>query len=149
MPKLPDDVYDQIERLSERGNALATENKFSEALASFREALALVPVPIENWDAGMWLLVSIGDMQFMLNDFDGARDSFMSVAKISDDAQANPFVCLRLGQSLFELDDKPRAADWLARAFLSEGASIFSHDHSKYLTFIKTQLKPPPEGWPE
>jgi tetratricopeptide (TPR) repeat protein len=149
MPQLPDDVYDQIERLSERGNELAAENNFSEALTCFREALALVPEPLESWDAGMWLLVSIGDMQFLLHDFDGARDSLMSAAKFSDEAQANPFICLRLGQSLFELGDEPRAADWLARAFLSEGAPIFEHDDSKYLTFVKARLKPPPGGWPE
>jgi tetratricopeptide (TPR) repeat protein len=149
MAKLPEDVYAHIVELSERGNLLASEERFTEALIVFREALALVPEPIADWGAAMWLLVSIGDMQFLLEDFAGSRTSFMSAAGFSDEAQANPFICLRLGQSLFELNETPQAADWLARAFLSEGAVIFEEDNPKYLTFLKTQLKPPPGGWLE
>lgn len=61
----------------------------------------------------------------------------------------NPYLRLRLGQCMYELGEMTEAANWLAGAYLSEGTKLFAHDDPKYLDFIKSQLKPPPGGWPE
>ncbi len=64
-------------------------------------------------------------------------------------APANLFVRLRLGQRLFELGDRQKAAQWLAGVYPLEGKAPFAGDDPKYLEFIKAQLQPPPGGWPE
>ncbi len=61
----------------------------------------------------------------------------------------NPFLRLRLGQCLFELGETREAANWLAGTFLPEGTKLFAQDDPKYRAFIKSQLEPPPGGWPE
>jgi hypothetical protein len=61
----------------------------------------------------------------------------------------NPYLRFRLGQCMYELGEMREAANWLAGAYLSEGTKLFAHDDPKYLEFIKSQLEPPPGGWPE
>jgi len=68
---------------------------------------------------------------------------------MSDESPVNPFIQLRLGQCSYESGDMDNASQWLVRAYLSEGTKIFRDDDPKYLDFIKSQLKPPPAGWPE
>ena len=47
------------------------------------------------------------------------------------------------------MGETDEAANWLAGAYLLEGQELFSQDDPKYLEFIKSQLQPPPGGWPE
>jgi hypothetical protein len=54
---------------------------------------------------------------------------------------------MRLGQCQFELGNKERAADELARAYMAEGSEIFKEEDPKYFAFLKTRLKPPASGW--
>jgi tetratricopeptide (TPR) repeat protein len=149
MTELPDTLHAEITRLSDAGNDLAAAGQYENAITLFRQALALIPAPQENWDATMWLWVAIGDMQFLLGRFAESRASFMDVVKYFDDGRANPFVRLRLGQSMLELGESQEASNWLAGAYLQDGAALFAEEDPKYLAFIKTQLKPPPGGWPD
>jgi hypothetical protein len=90
----------------------------------------------------------MGDTNFLEGDFVAGRDN-LSLAMRCPDAMGNPFLHLRLGQCQFELGNLDRARDELARAFLLEGRRIFEQDDPKYLAFVKSQLDPPPSGWPE
>jgi len=60
-----------------------------------------------------------------------------------------PSIHLRLGACRFELGDRRRAADELARAYIPGGTSVFRAGDQKHLDYIKTQLSPPPGGWPK
>ena len=91
----------------------------------------------------------MGDMQFKLGRYPDARSNLMDAVKYFDEARANPFVQLRLGQTMLELGEEAEAANWLTRAYLSEGLSLFEEDDPKYVGFIKGKLLPPPGGWPK
>lgn len=149
MAELPDDIYEEVTRLSEEGNALADEDDHDAALARFQLALSLLPPPQdEPWQATLWLLTAIGDIHFQKQQFTEGRGALMDALRQFDEARANPFVRLRLGQCMLELGEEKEAANWLAGAFLSEGRGLFEDDDPKYLAFIKSKLHPPPGGWP-
>jgi tetratricopeptide (TPR) repeat protein len=149
MADLPDAVYAAIELLSAEGNEYADEGDYEQALARFQAAWQLVPEPRVNWQAGLWLLASIGDMEFQLGRFVEGRDALMTAMKFYGEAPGNPFLRLRLGQCMFELGEEREAANWLAGAFISEGMQLFGDEDPKYMIFIKSQLQPPPSGWPD
>ena len=149
MAELPDQIYAAIERLSAEGNDFAELGRFKQALVCYEEAWAQLPEPKTSWNAGLWLLASMGDMQFKLGRFPDARANLMDAVKYFDEARGNPFVQLRLGQTMLELGEEAEAANWLAGAYLSEGLSLFQDDDPKYVSFIKGKLQPPPGGWPE
>jgi tetratricopeptide (TPR) repeat protein len=147
MPELPDAVYDSIKRLCADGDELLDQDRFEDALACYKAAWARLPEPRTDWSAAEWIMAAIGDANFLRGDFAAAREAFMTAVKYG--SPDNPFLRLRLGQCLFELGDQRQAGNWLAGAYLLEGKKIFAEDDPKYLAFIKSQLDPPPGGWPE
>jgi tetratricopeptide (TPR) repeat protein len=136
MDELDDKLYDQITLLSEEGNELADEEKYEEALEKFCDALKLIPTPKIDWEASMWLYASIGDMYFSLEKYQEASDSFFDALNCPD-GQANAFVHLRLGESLFETKQKDKAKEHLLQAYMLDGEEIFSEEDPKYFQLIK------------
>jgi tetratricopeptide (TPR) repeat protein len=138
--QLDDALYDRIKELSERGNQLRDAGKFLEAVAAFTEALELLPPPREQWEAATWLLGSLGEAHFQNQDYAQARDAFLDSFNCPDGID-NPFLQLRLGESLLELGDRERAKEHLLRAYMSEGKAIFQDEPPHYLAFLKEQVK--------
>ncbi|MBO9728103.1 MAG: hypothetical protein J7623_05640 [Chitinophaga sp.] len=137
---LPDDVYEQIEILSEAGNALADEENYDAALEKFKTALELLPAPRHEWEASTWLNASIGDMLFFKGDFAAAAPAFYEALN-GPDAHAIGFVQLRLGECLYELKDETKALEHLMRAYMLEGVEIFAEEDSRYFDFLKTKVE--------
>ncbi|MGO4289143.1 tetratricopeptide repeat protein [Chitinophaga sp. RAB17] len=137
---LPDEVYEKIETLSEEGNVLADEENYDAALAKFTEALQLLPEPKHEWEASTWLNASIGDMLFFKADYSAAANSFFDALN-GPDAQAVGFVQLRLGECLYELKQEEQALEHLLRAYMLEGAEIFTEEDPRYLDFLKARVE--------
>lgn len=129
---------------------LLDENRPEEALSCYRAAWELLPEPRTDHTDAVQVLAAMGDVHFFRGEFAAGRDTFMTAMKCSHgEPVCNPFLRLRLGQCMFELGERKEAANWLAGAYLSEGTALFARDDPKYLEFIKSQLEPPPGGWPE
>ena len=143
--QLPDITHSKIELLSKQGDDLAGNGKYREAVEKYVEALGLLPEPIDQWEACTWLLTAIGDANFQSKNYEYTRRA-LSDAMHCPDAIGNPFIHLRLGQSQYELGNKERAADELARAYMGAGKEIFSNEDPKYFKFLQTVLKPPADG---
>jgi len=146
--ELPSEIYASIVELCEAGDDFASVGDFPDALDQYWAAWDLLPGEKTQWEAATWLLAAIGDANFLSEDYVAGRDN-LSLAMHCPKAIGNPFLHLRLGQCQYELGEFRRAADELARAYLLEGAKLFSNDDPKYLAFVKSKLIPPPGGWPE
>jgi tetratricopeptide (TPR) repeat protein len=138
----------QIDALCKSGDESADKGNYPEAIAAYWSAWDLLPEPKTEWEAATWILAAVGDANFLGADYVAGRDN-LATAMHCPGAIGNPFVHLRLGQCQFELGEEKKAADNLARAFLSQGKKIFENEDPKYLAFVKTLLKEPPGGWPE
>lgn len=133
--ELPDALYDRITTLSERGNDRADEEDWTSAIAVWREALALVPEPTTDWEAGTWLHASIGDGLYELDRLDEARIHF-GRALMGPGGMENPFVHLRLGQIAHADKDWDKARDHLLRAYMLDGEDVFEGDGEEHLQFL-------------
>ena len=142
MNELPEIAYAKIKKLCAEGDDLADAGEYAEALSKYWAAWDQLPSPQTNWQAATWILAAVGDVNFLAGDFEAGRDN-LSYAMQCPDGVGNPFLHLRLGQCCFELGDRKRAADELARAFLAEGKRAFAGSDEKYLHFVKSQLQPP------
>ena len=140
MPELSEDTHRQIARLCERGDQLAENGVFDEALKLYEAALALLPEPKSKWEAALWIYAAIGDSHFLSGKYDEAKATF-SEAITAHGGLGNPFLHLRLGQTHFELEDMDAAAEELTRAYGIEGAELFEEDDVKYLDFLKTKIE--------
>src|SRR5688572_32428790 len=104
----------RINRHSTAGNALMEARRFVDAEKEFHAALALVPDPKGNFAESTWIYTAIGDACFLDRRFDAALDAFCSAID-GPDGLGNPFIHLRLGQTLLELGHEKDATDNLAR----------------------------------
>lgn len=137
MEELPDDLYEEISQLSELGTELVDHGRHEEAVYMFQQALRLLPKPRERWEAGTWLLVSIGDCRFAQSRFDEALAQFRE-AQNYPSGRDNALIFLRIGECLVELGtDEAAATDALLRAIGLDGTEIFTHEEPKYLSFLK------------
>lgn len=141
MAQLNDALHARIVALSELGDSLVNSGSPEEALSRYREALALLPKPIEQWEAAMWLLAAIGDTLVLARRYEEAAEALRQAMRCPD-AIGNPFLHLRLGEAEYEIGDRTRALDDLARAYIGAGEEIFAQEDPKYLAALRGVLLP-------
>ncbi len=141
MTELPPEVVAIVDEAATKGDKLAEEGKFTEAIAAYRVGLAALPKG--DWSASLWFHAAIGDAQFLARDYDEARITWMEA--ILDGGLGNPFIHLRRGQTMYELGNLDEAGNELLKALLIEGVDIFDESDPKYLDYV-TGIAQPPAG---
>lgn len=137
--EMDDTLYEQIQALCAQGEELLDEGDTDAAMSRYKAALELVPAPKTDWEASTWIYTAMGDTLFMLGDFKQAQDHLFDAYNCPGGIE-NPFVCLRLGESLFENDNKEKAVEYLMRAYMLEGSEIFEEEEEKYFALIKNKI---------
>lgn len=134
--ELKDELHEKIVTICSQGNKLVNRSEYKNAIKMFLKALELVPEPRYNWAASTWIYTALGDTCFMNKDYNASKE-FLYEAINCPDGMGNPFVLLRLGESLYELGDVDKSKEFLLRAYILEGYSIFYSEHDKYFEVIK------------
>lgn len=133
-------LHEQIKNFCAEGDKLAEAKRYEEAVAAYNKAWVIVPEPKNEWEASTWILVAIGDACFLSGYNKSAREA-LEYAMHCPGGLGNPYLHLRLGQVLYEQNEKDAAADELMRAYMGDGEEIFQAEDPKYLAFIKTRAK--------
>jgi hypothetical protein len=140
MAELPDSVHGEIKRLCAVGGEHAERRAYPDALASYWAAWDLLPEPKRAWETATWILVAIGDANYLGGDYVAGRDNLLT-AMDCPGAIGNPFIHFRLGQCQFEVGNHDRAADELMRAYMGAGREIFDQHDPKYFEFLASRAK--------
>lgn len=140
MTALPASVHEEIKRLCAAGDERAEQRAYADALTSYWAAWDLLPEPKTEWEAATWILVAIGDANYLGGDYVAGRDN-LSNAMRCPGGIGNSFIHFRLGQCQFELGNQDRAADELMRAYMGAGREIFDEDDPKYFKFLASRAK--------
>jgi tetratricopeptide (TPR) repeat protein len=135
---LPDDIYQKVTGLSEQGNLLLGADDPARAIASWQQALALLPLPQKKWEAAMWLHASLGDAYRVQGDHVNALSHFQSAAGAAE-GHLNPFVLISLGATLYDLGRRQEATDPLLRAYMIEGKELFDEFGGPYFEHLNSQ----------
>ncbi len=134
--ELDNEIYAQITALTKSGDALFDEEKDREALSKYFRAITLLPEPVHQWEAATWIFTAIGDVLWVMQEYQDAYSAFQDVLRCPGGI-GNPFVHLRVGQLDLELGNRKKAADELMRAYMGGGEEIFAHEDQKYFALIK------------
>ncbi len=137
--ELDDQVYEQILKLCEEGNTLTEKGQIIKAIESYTAALELVPLPKNNWETSTWIYTALGDTYFHTNSYEMAKNNFYNALNCPDGI-SNPFILLRLGESLFECGEIDKAKDYLLRTYMLEGYKVFFSEDDKYFELIKDMI---------
>lgn len=133
-------LYAQIETLCQQGDEYADNGQFNEALKQYKAAWKLLPDPKEQWEAATWILVAMGDVNFLNGKFPQAvKDLTAALASIN--AVDNPFVYLRLGQSRFEMGEQSAALEALQTAYELGDEDLWDGEDAKYRQFLAANVE--------
>lgn len=124
---LPQQLYDQIELLSNDGNDFEEQGQFAQAITAWTQARDLLPDPKDDWEAYTWLSASIGDAHFQLGELPAAREALFDALN-GPDGQENPFIHYRLGQTTIALGNEEGGIAELLKAYMLDGETIFLED---------------------
>jgi hypothetical protein len=134
---LPATLADEIDKFSEQGNVLLDDqHDWRGAVAQWRQGLALLPEPKSQWEAWTWLNASIGDAFRSGNALEDAKAALFDALN-GPDGEANPFILVRLGQTLVDLGDTEGGVEYLLRAYMIDGDEVFESDGARYLQMLR------------
>lgn len=137
--ELQDAIYEEILSICSNGDNLVENFMYDEAIEMYSRALNLVSEPRNNWEASTWIYTALGDVYYIKKDFEKAKN-YLFNAMNCPDGIVNPFILLRLGQSLFELNEFNNAKNYLMKAYMLDGYSIFYDEDDKYFNIIKDEI---------
>lgn len=123
--ELPEEVQEHMEVLSLQGEEALDQGRYEEALDLYNQALSILPEPREKWEAYVWLKAAMGDACFLLDRFDAGLDHFYEAYTSAGPKNMNPFIVYRLGQLYRRVGDEENAIEFLMKAYMLEGDSIF------------------------
>ena len=136
---LDDKLHAKIRDLCAQGDALVAQKKFEAAFSFYRDALNLVPEPVEDWEATTWILAAIGDLYYLAGRIEKSLAAFQDAVRCPG-GLGNPFLHLRMGECQFELGHEVIAADELVRAYIGGGREIFANEPRKYLELLERRI---------
>ncbi|WP_059172937.1 tol-pal system YbgF family protein [Bacillus sp. FJAT-27445] len=137
--ELQDEVYEQIVELCSQGDELVNNGEFEEAIELYSNALDLIPEPKIIWEASTWVYTALRDTHFFIENYEVAMN-FLYDALNCPDGMGNPFILLRLGECLYELGEVSKSKEYLLRAYVLEGYSIFQSEDDKYFQVIINEI---------
>lgn len=135
MDTLNETLYQQISSLCDEGDNLADEGQFAAALKQYQAAWKLLPDPKNQWEAATWILVAMGDVNFLSGRYRQALND-LNAALENIHAADNPFIYLRLGQSRLELGEEAAALEALQTAEELGDEELWEGEDGKYRRFL-------------
>jgi tetratricopeptide (TPR) repeat protein len=139
--EVDDALYSRITELCEEGDEAQAEGEYKAAIVKYDEAWNLLPDPKEKWEASTWILSAIADACFLAGHKEAALET-LRYAMTCPGAIGNPFLHMRLGQSLLDTDgDEAQVVDELLRAYMGAGEEIFEDEDPRYLDFLRSRVQ--------
>lgn len=133
--ELNNEIYIIVKECSRLGEMFFEVGEYRFAIEKYKEALEILPHSKNQWEAATWLNTALGDSYFMVDSYEEAKNYFFDALNCPNGTE-NPFILLRLGQSLWELDEKRKALEYLIKAYKLGGKRIFDGEDEKYFRFF-------------
>lgn len=132
MSELTATIREEIQALCAEGYTLYDNADYPHALRKFYQAWMLLPKPQTDFKEGGWILTAIGDSYFRSAQYEQGKEALTS-ALHCEGMIDNPFIHLRLGQCLLELNTASAACTHLGIAHERGGSKLFEKEAPKYL----------------
>lgn len=127
--------FDKITELSESGNKMMDQGKFTEARELFLEALKLEP---EHWsETACWLDAAIGDSYYQEIQYENALKYFQD-AYYAIGGKLNPYILFMNGMCFFQMGKTDEARPYLANAYAIDGEALFEGEDPECLKLAKS-----------
>lgn len=142
--ELPEEFDSAIRALKKEGDNFQMRHKYLKAVEKHKEAISLLPEPLEQWSYIRILWKSIQENYWLNARFnEGKKGGYVEALEYWKKLMQLPHSIgddhyhFRIGQIHYELEKFEKAKDELMRAYLISGMDRFNGNDKKYFELIK------------
>jgi tetratricopeptide (TPR) repeat protein len=128
-------LYQTIRNLCDEGDASFAKNEFDNAINAYSKALTLIPVPLNQWNATVWLYVALAESYFQNSNYQSALENYLKIREIQHPKKSNPLVHLQLALCYYKTGNRVQTEAELNEALVPYG--IEELDEPVYWKLIK------------
>lgn len=127
----------RVQELVDQANELDDDDRYAESEPLLLEALRLIPDPKAESGLSLQIYGALGDDYWSQGNYVAAENALRMAQQCAGGLQ-NPFIWMRLGQTLFDQHGATdQAVDALLSAYMLDGAEVFATEDPKYLGLLK------------
>lgn len=134
--RLEPELSQQIRDLCQQGYGLFDQQDYTGAIRQFFSAWTRLPKPQTQWREAGWVLTALGDAYFAKGNFNNGKEALLSALHCPM-TRDNPIVHLRLGQCLYEMQERDLAREHLGFALQHGGRELLEKEDPKYLQCLQ------------
>lgn len=144
LKELPEEFDSAIRALKKEGDNFQMRHKYLKAVEKHKEAISLLPEPLEQWSYIRILWGSIQENYWLNARFnEGKKGGYIEALEYWKKiiqlpySMSKPHNHFRIGQIRYELGQFEKAKDELMRTYLISGMERFNGEDKKYFELIK------------
>lgn len=134
--ELEKDIYDKIMKLYKQGEKNEEKCEYEKAFNKYEKAFNMIPGDVEEYDISSLILVSMGDIRFLEENYSDAKNYYFDAMNCTDGI-ANPYILFNLGKCFYLQNDFQRAKEYFIRTYMIDGMNLFCDDNKKYFKLIE------------
>lgn len=137
--RLEGEIYNKVKELCGEADKHVLICEFDQAIEKYNQALELFQGDIEEYEESIMIYAAMGDAYCLAGEYKRARNYFYNALDCSNGI-ANPYILFRLGECLYECDEKYKAQEYFIRTYMMDGLNLFEKGDKKYLDLIKLMI---------
>ncbi|MCB2355765.1 tetratricopeptide repeat protein [Clostridium estertheticum] len=137
--KLEEEVYNKVQGLCNKAEKYVRMCEFDQAIQEYEQALNLFPQDIKVYEQATIIYAAMGDAWCSAGEYKDAKKYFYDALNCSGGI-GNPYILFRLGQCLYECNQKSKAQEYFIKTYMLDGISLFNTSHNKYFNTIKEMV---------
>lgn len=145
--ELEKDIYDKIMKLYKQGERNEEKCEYEKAFNKYEKAFHMIPENIEEYDISSLILVSMGDIRLLQENYSDAKNYYFDAMNCTDGI-SNPYILFNLGKCFYLQNNFERAQEYFIRTYMMDGRNLFCDDNKKYFQFIEELVSKDSNGKP-
>lgn len=137
--ELEGEICSKLEELCDKADKYIQICEFDKAIAKYEEALDLFPKDIEEYRESTMVYTAMGDACFLACEYKEAKKYFYNALDCPNGI-ANPYILFRLGECLYECNEREKAKEYFIKTYMLDGINLFNISHDKYFDTIKRMV---------
>ncbi len=133
-------IGSEVTEIVNKAEDLMEKKEYKKAVKLYKKAFKALQYPVQDFLNELRIQEGMGEAYFHLGAYKKTIDilSKIWVTPYGEETD-NPYVLLRLGQSLIESGASEQGLEFLLKAYTVGGLEIFNHEDPKYFNFIKRE----------
>ncbi|NFA44215.1 hypothetical protein EXM65_17005 [Clostridium botulinum] len=138
--ELDEEIYNKMSDLCSQADDHVKICEFNRAVSKYEDALDLLPGNLEDYYEATNIYAAMGDAWCLAGEYKKAKNYFYDALNCPGGI-ANSYILFRLGECLYECNEKDKAKEYFIKTYMIDGINLFNLNDYKYFSIIKELVR--------